>query len=177
MSKVFTAYPDGQFNLDGRTVRCALGRSGVVPASDKKEGDGATPAGAWPIRRVLYRPDRLPKPATTLEVAPLRPDDGWCDAPEDPNYNRPVRLPYPASHERLWRDDELYDLIVVLGYNDAPVVPEKGSAIFLHVARPDFGPTAGCVALAQAEVLDLLARAAPGDGIAVLDAISLAPGD
>jgi L,D-peptidoglycan transpeptidase YkuD (ErfK/YbiS/YcfS/YnhG family) len=177
MSKVFTAFPGGRFDLAGRSVRCALGKGGAVPAADKREGDGGTPIGDWPIRRVLYRPDKLDKPRTSLSVAPIARDDGWCDAPGDPNYNRPVKLPYPASHERMWRDDDLYDLVVVLGYNDAPVVPGKGSAIFLHVARPDFGPTAGCVALAKADVLELLAKARPGDRVAVADAISLAPAD
>lgn len=177
MSKVFAAFPEGQVDIDGLRVRCALGKTGVVPASEKKEGDGATPVGVWPIRRVLYRPDKLPKPATSLEVAPIKPDDGWCDAPADPNYNRPVKLPYPASHERMWRNDDLYDLVVVLGYNDAPVVPGKGSAIFLHVARPDWGPTAGCVALAKADLLSLLKLARPGDAVAVVDAVSLAPAD
>ena len=177
MSKVFTAFPSGRFDLAGRSVRCALGKGGAVPAEVKREGDGATPIGDWPIRRVLYRPDKLSKPRTSLSVAPIAPDDGWCDAPGDPNYNRPVRLPYPASHERMWRDDDLYDLVVVLGYNDAPVVPGKGSAIFLHVARPDFGPTAGCIALSRADVLDLLAKARAGDRVVVADAVSLAPAD
>jgi len=177
MSKVFTAFPSGRFDLAGRSVRCALGKGGAVPAEVKREGDGATPIGDWPIRRVLYRPDKLSKPRTSLSVAPIAPDDGWCDAPGDPNYNRPVRLPYPASHERMWRDDDLYDLVVVLGYNDEPVVPGKGSAIFLHVARPDFGPTAGCIALSRADVLDLLAKARAGDRVVVADAVSLAPAD
>src|ERR1700689_2079632 len=115
---------------DGRWTRCGLGPGGVAAVADKHEGDGATPAGAWPLRRVLYRPDRRAAPATGLPVAPLDPADGWCDAPGDPAYNRPVVLPYPASAERLWRDDHVYDLIVVLGHNDDPVVPRAGSAIF-----------------------------------------------
>jgi len=177
MGKVFTAFSDGRFHLGGRTVRCALGRSGVIAASEKREGDGATPLGLWPIRRALYRPDKGPEPRTALKVAPIAPDDGWCDAPADPNYNLPVKLPYAASHERMWRDDALYDLVVVLGYNDDPPVKGRGSAIFLHVARPNYGPTAGCIALARADVLALLAAARPGDAVAVADAVSLAPTD
>src|SRR5580698_7995560 len=133
----FTAHGDGLFDLDGRWTRCALGPRGVIAADAKREGDGATPAGAWPIRRVLYRPDRRPSPTTALPVQALQPDDGWCDAPDDPAYNRQVKLPYPASAEHLWREDGIYDLIVVLGHNDDPVLPYMGSAIFLHLAKPD----------------------------------------
>ena len=124
---------------------------------DKREGDGATPVGRFALRRLLYRRDRLPAaPATALPAAVIGRDDGWCDDPGDPAYNRPVRLPYPASHERLWREDGLYDLVVVLGHNDDPPVPGLGSAVFLHVARPDYGPTEGCVALARDDLLVLL---------------------
>jgi L,D-peptidoglycan transpeptidase YkuD (ErfK/YbiS/YcfS/YnhG family) len=148
-------------------VRCALGPAGVIPAADKREGDGASPAGVWPIRRVLYRPDRGPPPVTALPVAPIAPDDGWCDAPEDPGYNRAVKLPYPASAEAMWRDDHLYDLVVVLGYNDDLPTPGLGSAIFLHLAKPDYAPTHGCVAVARADLERLLADARPGDAVAI----------
>lgn len=135
-------------------VRRAVGRGGLV--LDKREGDGGTPVGAWPLREVFYRPDRLAMPVTRLPVRPLAPTDGWCDAPGDVRYNRPVRLPYPASAEQLWRGDHVYDLIVVVGYNDAPVVPGKGSAIFLHLARSNYAPTAGCVAFARGHLLSIL---------------------
>lgn len=148
-----------------RRVRCAVGRGGLVRA--KREGDGATPIGRFPLRSVLYRPDRLPPPATALASRAIGVDDGWCDDPDDPAYNRPVALPYPARHERLWRTDQLYDLVVPLGYNDDPVVPGLGSAIFLHVAAPDFAATAGCVAIAVADLLALIAEAGPGDTLAV----------
>jgi L,D-peptidoglycan transpeptidase YkuD (ErfK/YbiS/YcfS/YnhG family) len=128
-------------------------------SGEKQEGDGATPAGDFVMRQVLYRPDRLAEPATRLPVQALEPDDGWCDAPDDPAYNRPVLLPYRASAETLWREDGIYDLIVVLGHNDDPVVPGRGSAIFLHLAREDFGPTAGCVALSCDDLLKILAEA------------------
>lgn len=137
-------------------VRRAVGRGGLV--LDKREGDGGTPIGSWPLREVFYRPDRMAMPVTRLPLRPLAPYDGWCDAPGDARYNKPVRLPYPASAEKLWRGDHLYDLIVVVGYNDAPVVPGKGSAIFLHCARADYTPTAGCVAFARRHLLSILRK-------------------
>jgi len=168
---IFTALAAGRSHGEvvwqGHGVRCALGKGGLKPAAEKREGDGASPIGAWPFRRVLYRPDKGPPPKTALPVEAIQPDDGWCDAPADPAYNRPVALPYPASAERLWRDDGLYDLVVVLGHNDDPVIPGLGSAIFLHLARPDYGPTEGCVALARKDLEALLAAAAPGDVLAI----------
>ena len=145
--------------------RCAIGRGSVD--HKRREGDGITPVGRWPMRRVLYRAARLPPPATALPCAAIGPDDGWCDDPADPAYNQPVRLPYPASHERLTRDDHLYDLVVVLGYNDDPVVAGAGSAIFLHLARSDYGPTEGCVALARPDLLEVLSGARPGSAVVV----------
>jgi len=164
---IFTAYADGWMELPGRLARCALGPAGVIAGGAKREGDGASPAGLWPMRRVLWRPDRAAAPATRLLTAPISPDDGWCDAPDDPAYNQPVRLPYAASAERLWRDDRIYDLIVILGYNDDPVVPGAGSAIFLHLARPDYAPTQGCVALAAADLTHLIALARQGDAVRI----------
>lgn len=152
---------------DAGTVRAALGRSGVTKASDKREGDGATPLGRYPLRRVLYRADRVAAPKTALPVRPLRPDDGWCDAPDDAAYNRPVRRPYPASHEALWREDGLYDIILVLGHNDDPPIRGAGSAIFLHCKRGDYEPTEGCVALDPVHVRALLAEARPGDWLTI----------
>ena len=143
--------PEGwQLRLpDGTAYPCAIGRGGI--AEKRGEGDGITPVGRWPVRRVLYRPDRVTPPETALPVAAIDPADGWCDDPNDPaNYNRPVTKPYAGSHEDMWRDDRLYDLIVVLGFNDDPPAAGAGSAIFLHVARPDFAPTQGCVALSEA---------------------------
>ena len=163
----FTATADGFLNLGGRKVRCALGRSGVKPAADKREGDGASPAGAWPIRRVLYRPDRGPPPATAFELQPISRDDGWCDEPQDAAYNQPVRLPYPASAEHMWMESGVYDVVVVLGHNDDPVVPGMGSCIFLHLSTPNYSPTQGCVAVPRAELEELLAKAVPGDAVEI----------
>ena len=124
--------------------------------AEKREGDGATPAGVHPLRQVLYRQDRVSRPATGLPARPIRMHDGWCDDPRDPSYNRPVSLPHASSAERLWRDDHVYDVVVVIGYNDRPPSPGLGSAIFLHVARDRFAPTAGCVALAMDDLLAVL---------------------
>ena len=164
---IFTAFSDGRLRLRDRETPCALGRSGVVAAADKREGDGATPMGLWWLRRVLYRADWVGAPVTALPCAQIARDDGWCDAPRDRNYNRQVKLPYPASCERLWREDRVYDLVCVLGHNDDPPVPGLGSAIFLHVARDGYAPTEGCVALARADLQALLAMAGPGDALEV----------
>ncbi len=163
----FTASSSGLLQWSGHKVRCALGRSGITAVDLKREGDGASPAGVWPMRQLFWRADRLARPETALPVTALIPEAGWCDDPADPFYNRPVLLPYPASHEKLWRDDHLYDLIVPLGYNDDLVIAGKGSAIFLHVAREDYAPTEGCVACALPDLLALLADAKPGDALEI----------
>ncbi len=136
--------------------RCAVGRAGIGVKT--REGDGLTPVGQWKLRWVLYRADRLRAPRSALPVSAIAPDDGWCDAPNDPAYNCPVKLPYDASAESLWREDSLYDVVLVVGYNDDPVIPGKGSAIFLHVAKEDFAPTEGCVAFARDDLLEALTQ-------------------
>jgi len=156
--------PDGILTLQSARFRAALGRGGVRP--DKREGDGATPAGVLPVRRVLYRADRVAAPQCLVPVQPIMPSDGWCDDPAHPEYNYlvhlpiadtcPPRLPVAAGAEAFWRDDAVYDIIGVLGWNDAPVQPGMGSAIFLHVARPDFAPTEGCVALTRDDLQRVL---------------------
>ncbi|MCB2109260.1 MAG: L,D-transpeptidase family protein, partial [Rhodobacteraceae bacterium] len=133
----------------------------------KREGDGATPVGEFPLRRVLYRADKVDAPRTALPRHPIAPADGWCDDPKDPAYNRPVILPYPGRCENLWRDDDVYDVVLILGHNDDPVLPGAGSAIFLHVAKPDFAPTEGCIALKLEDVVAVLSRCVPGDTIVI----------
>ncbi len=159
------AAQDGIAALGPLRLPCALGRGGRRVL--KREGDGATPIGVWPMREVFYRPDRVARPATRLPVSPIRPYDGWCDDPRDRNYNRPVGLPYPASHEVLWRDDHLYDLVVVLGYNDIPRIRGRGSAIFMHLATLGLTPTEGCIALRESDLRKLLAVAGPGAAVRV----------
>lgn len=158
---------NGHLTLENRKVRAALGRAGVTKASDKCEGDGATPLGTYAVRRVLYRADRLSRPQTELPCRPLQANDGWCDAPEDPAYNRAVRRPYPASHEAMWREDGLYDIILVLGHNDDPPIAGAGSAIFLHCKRDDYKPTEGCIALDPDDVRALLKALQPGDTLTI----------
>lgn len=152
--------------IAGSSYRCAIGRGGVT--ADKREGDGATPLGAWPLRRFHFRPDRLALPGLAVPSRPIAEDDGWCDDPADAAYNRLVKLPYPGRHERMWRGDGLYDLVGELGYNDAPPRPGAGSAIFLHIARPDYAPTEGCVALARKDLLEVLPRLTPRSRVAVV---------
>ena len=155
----------GVLRCGDKEFPCVFGRGGV--RTGKREGDGATPAGCFELRQVFYRADRLPKPETKIPVRALDPADGWCDDPADPSYNRFVRLPHAARAERLWRDDAQYDVVGVLGYNDDPVVPGAGSAIFLHVAKADEGPTQGCVALALGDLLAVLKAAGPGSCLCV----------
>ncbi len=155
----------GTLSWPGHRVRCALGRGGV--RLGKREGDGGTPIGCFPLRRVFYRPDRITPPPTVLAITPIEAEMGWCDDPTYPAYNQPVRLPFAGSHERLWREDGLYDLLAVIGWNDDPVVPGLGSAIFLHVARPDYAPTEGCVAVALNDLAALVAASGPGDHIRI----------
>jgi L,D-peptidoglycan transpeptidase YkuD (ErfK/YbiS/YcfS/YnhG family) len=138
-------------------VPCSLGRSGR--SWRKREGDGATPRGEWPLRQILVRPGiRIGCP---VKSRPTRASDGWCDDPGDRNYNRPVKLPYPASHEALWRDDELYHVIVVLGFNDRPRRRGGGSAVFFHLSDPMGRPTAGCVGVSRKDMMKLLPLLGP----------------
>lgn len=155
----------GWLRLGSLMLPCALGRSGR--SAIKREGDGATPSGIWRPVLVLYRADRRQRPRTALPVRPLKADDGWCDAVGDRNYNRWVRHPYPASAERLWRQDALYDVIVVLDHNRRPRMQGAGSAIFVHLARPGYSPTEGCIALAPRHLLLVLATAGRNTRIAI----------
>ncbi len=142
---------------DGVTTPCRIGRTGGIAADAKREGDGHTPLGNFALREVLLRPDRgLAAPETALPWRWLDPADGWSDDPADPAYNTRVRHPHGFSAEHLWRDDGLYDVIVPIGWNDAPVVPGRGSAIFLHCTAPGHPVTAGCVAVDRDALVALL---------------------
>jgi L,D-peptidoglycan transpeptidase YkuD (ErfK/YbiS/YcfS/YnhG family) len=146
-----------RFRIGGDTISCMIGRGGACPAAAKREGDGCTPIGSWPLRGALLRRDRVPPLIPSLPWRWIDPADGWSDDPADPSYNRPVRHPHRFSAEKLWRDDSAYDVIVVLGYNDAVPRPGAGSAIFLHCTDSD-RPTEGCVAIARDALIDLLPR-------------------
>ncbi len=151
------------FTFNKQVIACTIGRSGPCPAQQKREGDGHTPLGKWPIRAVLFRPGRSgPSPQLKLPWRWIGAQDGWSDDPSDPSYNRPVRLPHSFSAETLIRDDPLYDIIVILGHNDTPPAIGKGSAIFFHIC---YGKktTEGCVAIARAAMDSLLIKLEPGD--------------
>lgn len=162
MKAHFRASENGYLTGEGLSVRCAIGKGGMVSATEKAEGDGASPVGLWKMKRVFWRPDRLSRPQTPMTTVPLRSFDGWCDAPDDPLYNKPVHLPYPASCEQLWREDAVYDIIVELDHNSEPVVPGAGSAIFFHLAHDDYRSTQGCIAVSRSNMLNILCRCAPG---------------
>ena len=138
---------------------CALGRSGVTRL--KREGDGATPAGRLRLEYLNVRRDRLLGPRTPLPARAMRPNDGWCEDARHGRYNCPIRLPSAAGHETMWRDDRLYDVVGVLDWNLRPRIRGRGSAIFLHLCRPGFAPTAGCIALRPGDLNRLLAIAGP----------------
>lgn len=160
--QAIAAHPDdtqGRLLAAGLDIPCAFGRSGLT--ARKKEGDGASPIGTWPLRQLYYRPDRPAPPSTLLPIRQIATDDGWCDAPDHKLYNQAVKLPFAASHEKLWRDDQLYDLMIPLGYNDDEIVPGRGSAIFFHLARKGYEPTEGCVAIAEHHMRQLLPLLSP----------------
>jgi L,D-peptidoglycan transpeptidase YkuD (ErfK/YbiS/YcfS/YnhG family) len=145
--------------------QAALGQGGIRML--KREGDGSTPLGRFPVRQVLYRADRIQRPRTRLPLRAIDSHDGWCEDPADRNYNRLVKLSGRSDADRLKRDDHLYDLVLVLGYNDRPRVRGRGSAIFMHLARPGFAPTAGCIALRRHDLMMLLAGLRRGTWIVV----------
>jgi len=145
--------------------KVALGRRGI--RADKREGDGATPRGRFRLVRLWWRADRLMRPTTRLPLRRIGPQDAWCEVPTDRRYNRPVRLRRGQSGDRLWRADHLYDLVIELDHNTHPRVAGRGSAVFVHVARPGFAPTAGCVALAPKSLLRLLERISPKTRISI----------
>ena len=148
----------GHLRCGSLTLRCALGRSGVTHL--KREGDGATPAGRLRLLSLIVRPDRQ-RPRSALPIHFMRRNDGWCEDKTHGRYNCPIRLPSSAGHETMWRDDRLYDIVGILDWNFRPRIRGRGSAIFLHLCRPGYGPTAGCIALERGDLMRLLAAAGP----------------
>lgn len=155
----------GWLLADGQALPVALGRGGI--RANKREGDGGTPRGRFFPVRLWWRADRLPRPRTGLPVRRIRPDDGWCEDPRDRHYNQPVRVPAASGADRLTRSDALYDLIIELDHNTRPRIAGRGSAVFVHIARPAFAPTAGCVALTRPALQRLLARISPRTAIEI----------
>jgi L,D-peptidoglycan transpeptidase YkuD (ErfK/YbiS/YcfS/YnhG family) len=157
----------GWLTDDHNTIPVALGRSGIK--ANKREGDGATPHGIFHPLRLWWRPDRYPRPQTLLPVRAITAADGWCEDPAARNYNRAVRLDRDSGADRLSREDHLYDYIIEIDQNTRPRIAGRGSAVFLHLARPNFGPTAGCVAMTRPAMLRLLARLGPRTKIVIGD--------
>src|ERR1700685_3257467 len=149
----------GWLTAGAQTIPVALGRGGIV--ANKREGDGGTPRGTFRPRQVWWRADRHPRPRTFLPTRAIGPEDGWCEDPRSRHYNRPIRLDHHHGGDRLRRDDHLYDFIVEIDHNTSPRVAGFGSAVFLHLARANFLPTAGCVSTTESAVLRLLARLGP----------------
>ncbi len=142
-----------------KEYKCAIGKNGIIPAEQKQEGDGMTPAGKFQIRKIYFRADKIKNLKSPFEMIPLSQNDGWCDDSNDPKYNQFIKLPYKngVSFEHLWQpNDDLYDIIIVIGFNDNPPIPNKGSAIFIHIARENYSPTAGCIALKKDDLLEIL---------------------
>jgi L,D-peptidoglycan transpeptidase YkuD (ErfK/YbiS/YcfS/YnhG family) len=155
----------GWLTAGGRTVPVALGRGGIM--ANKREGDGGTPKGTFQPRQVWWRADRHPRPHTFLPVRPIRPEDAWCEDPGSRHYNQPMRLDRAQTGDRLKRDDHLYDFIVEIDHNNTPRIAGRGSAVFLHLARENFSPTAGCISMTKASMLRLLQRLGPETKIVI----------
>jgi len=161
------------FSCGELRLPCRIGKAGAIPMRDGREGDAKTPLGDYRLRFGFYRADRLPKPRSKLNFRALSPEDGWCDDPNDPAYNRYIRLPSQASHEKLWRDDGAYDIILVMSQNDSPPQgynngPALGSAVFIHIAQPDDRKTLGCIALAPEEMVQILPKLDKGVTIRII---------
>jgi L,D-peptidoglycan transpeptidase YkuD (ErfK/YbiS/YcfS/YnhG family) len=150
-----------------RQFACSIGRGGIVPASAKREGDGATPAGIHRIVGALYRADRLAPAEVPDWALPIGPSDLWSDDPQDPDYNRMTRQPHGFSNESLRRADPLYDLVLLTDWNWPHAVPGHGSAIFVHTWRRPRYPTAGCLAFARPDLLWIANRLTPGTRLIV----------
>ncbi|MGX7744597.1 L,D-transpeptidase family protein [Rhodopseudomonas parapalustris] len=149
----------------GQTIPVALGRGGIL--ANKREGDGGTPRGTFRPLRLWWRADRGPRPRTHLPIRAITADDAWCEDPASRHYNRPIHRSESGEGDRLMRDDHLYDLIIEIDHNTRPRVAGRGSAVFLHLARDNFGPTAGCVAMTRPNLRRLLARLGPKTRIVI----------
>ena len=155
----------GWLTAGGRSLPVALGRGGI--RANKREGDGGTPKGTFRPRQLWWRADRHPRPRTFLPIRAIGPEDAWCEDPASRHYNQPVRRGCDRGGDRLRRDDHLYDFIVEIDHNRAPRIAGRGSAVFLHLARDNFGPTAGCVSMTKSAMLRLLQRLGPDTKIVI----------
>lgn len=140
--------------IGGRDYKCSIGEGGF--SADRKEGDKTTPIGTFPIRSILYRKDRVGDIDSPLPSYPINESDGWCTDITHQEYNTKVILPHGGSYENLWREDHIYDIILVIGFNDSPAVLGKGSAIFMHIARDTYSPTEGCIVVSMKDMLEII---------------------
>jgi L,D-peptidoglycan transpeptidase YkuD (ErfK/YbiS/YcfS/YnhG family) len=155
----------GWLTISNYIIPVALGSGGIK--ANKREGDGGTPRGRFQPRRLWWRADRLRRPRTFLPVRAIAPEDAWCEDPSNRHYNQPVRLNPDRGGDRLLRDDHLYDFVIEIDHNTLPRIAGRGSAVFLHLARKNFLPTAGCVAMTRTAMLRLLARIGPNTQIVI----------
>lgn len=155
----------GGVRFHGRRLPATIGRGGLVRR--KREGDGGTPVGVHRIAGLLYRPDRIAAESLPPWAEPILPGDLWCDAPDHPHYNLPVRAPFAASHENLRRADPMYDLVLVVDWNFPHAKAGRGSAIFIHAWRRPGAPTAGCIALAPTDLRWIAGRVSPGTRVII----------
>jgi L,D-peptidoglycan transpeptidase YkuD (ErfK/YbiS/YcfS/YnhG family) len=146
----------GYLKYKNLKFRCALGRAGIGKKS--REGDQITPNGAYKIIKIYYRKDRIKKITSKFKLVEIKKNMGWCDDPKSKNYNQLIKLPNEYNHEKLYRKDNVYDLILVLNYNTRPIIKNKGSAIFIHIAKKNYKKTAGCIALKKVHLIELLKR-------------------
>ena len=160
----------GQLHLltaGNKQIPAAIGKNGIIPTGAKREGDGMTPTGRLPLRELFFRPDRITLPPCHFTARAIHDEMGWCDDPAAPAYNRLVDLPFAPSHEKMWREDNAYDVVIPLGYNDAPARPHLGSAIFFHLLHDGKTFTEGCIAISRDDMLALLPRISPATVIEV----------
>jgi len=136
--------------------RCSLGKASIKKKI--KEGDNITPKGIFKIIKIYYRADRIKKIKIPVQTIKIRKNIGWCDDSKSKHYNKQINLPTNYTHEKLYRDDNLYDLIAVLNYNSNPVIKNKGSAIFIHIARRSYKKTKGCIALKKKDLIQLISQ-------------------
>jgi L,D-peptidoglycan transpeptidase YkuD (ErfK/YbiS/YcfS/YnhG family) len=136
--------------------KCALGKSGI--GKKRIEGDNITPKGTFKIIKIYYRKDRIKKINSVFKIIEIKKDMGWCDDPESKKYNQLIKLPSKYRHEKLFRNDRIYDLIIVLNYNMSPVIKNKGSAIFIHIAKNNYNKTKGCIALKKKDLIEIVSK-------------------
>ena len=146
----------GYLKYNDIKFKCALGKSGI--GKKRIEGDNITPKGTFKIIKIYYRKDRIKKINSIFKLIEIKKDMGWCDDPESKKYNQLIKLPSKYRHEKLFRNDRIYDLIIVLNYNMSPVIKNKGSAIFIHIAKNNYNKTKGCIALKKKDLIEIISK-------------------